>query len=185
MTEQTENGTTTPATEAPLAAVTQPDELVTLRSRNAGLDSKVSTLLQQIADERTQREAAQARLSEYEAGKAGANEAAAAQIERLNAELAARDKALKVSDLRGKYPETFNVYGEAIAGMSEDVLAAGETRLKGVAVEVENPIPVGINAPRTPAPQSKSIEEMTAAELREHGKSAFVGLTWEAISQGD
>jgi hypothetical protein len=185
MAEDTNAGTTPTTPEAQPQAGTPVvnDEVTTLRSRNQGLDAKVTELLSQVAAAAAARDAATARLTEYETGKAGESEAARARIESLTAELAATQRLAQANAMAAKYPETFAVYGEAIAGMSEDVLAAGEARLRGVTVESAPPVPVANNAPRTPAVAAKPIEEMNAAELREHGRSAFAGLTWDGISQ--
>lgn len=158
-------------------------EVTTLRSRTAGLDAKVTELQRVAAEAAAARAAAEARLAEYESGKANESEAARAQIERLNAELAAAKQTSQVNSLKATYPESYSVYGEAIAGMSEDVLAAGEARLRGVPAESNVPTPIGNNAARSLTPV-KTIEEMSLAELQEHGKSAFAGLTWGQL-QGD
>jgi hypothetical protein len=181
-------GTGVPGVEAqpPQAGTPADDTLVTtLKSRAAGLDAKVTELQKTIAAADDARKAAEARLAEYETGKANESEAARAQIERLNAELANTRKAAQVADLRAQYPESYSVYGEAIAGIPADVLAAGEARLRGVPEESHTPPPVGNNQMRSQAPATKTIEEMSLEELKAHGGSAFAGLTWEAITKSD
>jgi hypothetical protein len=177
---QTEQG----GSPAPAGTPAPVDEVTTLRSRNAGLDAKVTTLMQQIADERKAREAAEAKANEYISGKANEDQDTRALLQRLNAELEAAKRAAGAATLATKYPEAYTLLGEAIAGMTEDTLAATEARLRGVPVESHTPpVPVG-NAPsRTPSAAPKNIEDMSLTELKEYSKTAFNGLTWDAISQ--
>jgi hypothetical protein len=173
------------ANTAPAAGTPAPvDEVTTLRSRNAGLDAKVSTLMQQIAAEKAAREAAEAKAQEYVSGRANEDEDTRALLQRLSAELESAKTVAKVADLRAKYPETYSVLGDAISGLTEEALAASEARFLGVPAESNTPPkPVGNNAARPLAPANKPIEEMTLAELKEHAKHAYAGVTWESITQ--
>lgn len=158
---------------APAAGTpTQPDEVTTLRSRNAGLDAKVTELLnaQKAAEEA--RQAAEAKLAAYEAGKVGADEALSAQLAAKEAELATVRREASLAKIAAKYPETFGVLGDAAAALTEDQLAASEARFAGVPSEpAETPVPVGVNPRREQAAPPKAIEDMSPAELRDHLKT--------------
>jgi hypothetical protein len=170
----TNEGTTSAATEAPLTTGTPPatpDEVTTLRSRNAGLDAKVTELMNAHKQALADAEAARVRLTEYESGKVGADEALRAQIAAKDAELSSVRKEAQVARISAKYPETFGVLGEAVVGLTEDQLAASEARMAGVAALTETPVPMGTNPARTQAATPKSIDEMTAAELKVHLKT--------------
>lgn len=188
--DQMNAGTTTLAEQAPVApqqaqpgTARQEDEVTTLRSRNAGLDAKVSSLMEQLSAANKARETMEAKLADYEKGIASADEAARAQVARLEAELADVRKQATTSALAAKYPESHALFGEAIASMSEEVLAAGEARLKGVASESnEPPVPVANTQGRMPAPEVKSFADMSLDELKDHAKREFSNITWDDIS---
>ena len=191
MANETQNeGTPTPEGEAQTAQPTgtppQVDEVTTLRSRNAGLDAKVTSLSQTLAAETAARAAAEAKVQEYISGKAVEDGDTRALIQRLEAERNAAMQAAKAGLLGAKYPEAFGLLGEAISAMSEDTLAATEARLRGIPQESNTPpVPVAVNAGRTSAPATKSISDMSLAELKDYGRGAFRDLTWEAITQSD
>ncbi len=161
-------GTATPvegATAPAAAAATTPDELTTLKSRNSGLNSKVTELSDQLKAEKTARELAEAAVRDSTKGDEALRKQLADALE-LNAKQA---KAVELANMKTTYPEAAELLGEGIVGMAPEVLAAMETRLKGVvaggeAGAVETPVPVGNNAQRTTGP--KSIEDMTSAELQ-------------------
>jgi hypothetical protein len=155
---------TPPAT--PQAAST-PDN--TLLSRIAGLDAKVTALVNETAREKAAREAAEQKLRDYEAGTVGADEALRAQVAAKDAELAQVRKEAALTAIKAQYPETFSVLGEAAATLTADQLAASEARFAGPA-ETSAPVPVGINAARQPA-GTKAIEDMSIAELEKHLKT--------------
>jgi hypothetical protein len=158
-----------PTTGTPSA----PDEVTTLRSRTAGLDAKVTELQKAAAAAEARAEAAAAKLAEYEAGKVNADEALRAQLEAEKAETAKARREAALNRIEAKYPETFGVLGEAAASLTEDQLAASEARMSGVPAETTTPpINGGINAPRPPSTR-KSINDMSAAELRAHMMSQF------------
>lgn len=169
-----ENAGTPPvAGEAPAAAAAAPgtppvvDEVTTLRSRNAGLDAKVTELTKAAKEAKDAAAAAAAKLDAYEAGTVSKDEALRAQLASKEAELALAHKETQVARIAAKYPETFGVLGEASAALTEDQLAASEARFAGVPTTPETPKPMGANPPRTPG-GAKSIGDMTAAELRAH-----------------
>lgn len=159
-----------PEAAATTGTPTTPDEVTTLRSRNAGLDAKVTELSKAQKAAEQARDEALARLSDYESGKAGENEALAAQLAEKDRLLEAAKREALVAKLEGQFPETYALFGEAIAGMTPDVLAASEARLKGAGFESDNPTPVGNSPARAQAPANKSIEDMTVAELEKHLK---------------
>lgn len=158
---------------APAAGTqTQPDEVTTLRSRNAGLDAKVTELSKAAKAAQEAAAAAAQRLADYEAGKVGNDEALRAQLEAKEAELAQVRKEATLARIEARYPETFGVLGEAAAALTADQLAAAEARFAGVAGALpETPKPVGVNPQRPISSGSKAIEDMSAAELRAHLKS--------------
>jgi hypothetical protein len=154
------------APEAQPGTGNQPDEVTTLRSRNAGLDAKVTSLLGETAREKAAREAAEQKLRDYEAGKVNADEALRAQLSEKEQELAQARREAALARIEAKYPETFSVLGEAAASLTADQLAASEARFAGVPAEVHTPpVPGATNAPRTPGAGTKAIEDMSIAEL--------------------
>ena len=149
-----ENGTTTEVTEVQKTAekpatVTQPDELVTLRSRNAGLDAKVSSLLEAEKVATAKATAAEAKLAAYEAGKVGGDEALRAQLQVSKDETATARREAALARVEAKYPETFAVLGEDAVNMSAAKLAETEARFRGVPDETDHGRPVGNNPART------------------------------------
>ena len=176
----TNEGTETTTEEAPkvtpeVTSGTPPaaDEVTTLRSRNAGLDAKVTELTKAQKAAEAQAAEALAKLTDYEAGKVDADEALRAQLSAKDAELALIRNEAALAKIEAKYPETFGVLGEAAAALTADQLAASEARFAGVKDETTTPpVPVGTNAPRSSAPK-KSIEDMSAAELRDYAARTF------------
>lgn len=160
---ETEEAQTPEATGTPPA----PDEVTTLRSRNAGLDAKVTELSKAQASLQAERDALAAQLAEAQKGVVDKDEALRAQVAAKDAELALARKEAAIARISAKYPETFGVLGEAAAALTEDQLAASEARFAGVPAPQETPRPVGANPPRQVG-ATKRIEDMTAAELRKH-----------------
>jgi len=158
---QTQEGT--PATGTPQT----PDEVTTLRSRNAGLDAKVTELSKATKVAQEAAAAAAQKLADYESGKVQGDEALRAQFQAKEAELALVKREAALSRIEVKYPETFGVLGEAAAALTEDQLAASEARMSGAGLS-ETPTPLGSNPPRNLAAANKSIEDMNTAELRRH-----------------
>jgi len=184
-----ENEGTTPETsEAPAATTGTPavdSEVTTLRSRNAGLDAKVTEL--QKATKAAEDRAAEAlqKLQDYESGKVQADEALRAQLSVKEAELAEARKAQALAMVAAQYPESFAVLGEAAANLSADQLAAAEARFSGVPVETSAPVPVGANPPRTQAPATKRIEDMNIAELRAHMRTFPEDIITRPLERND
>lgn len=174
----TNEGTTAEATEAqsteatPAAGTQTPDEVTTLRSRNAGLDAKVTELTKARKAAEEAAAAAAAKLAEYEAGRVGADEALRAQLAAKDAELAEVRKQAALAQVAAAYPETFSVLGEAAVALSADQLAAAEARFRGVPGEAEPPTPVGANPPRTTT-RAKALEDMSAAEVEQYLRTGF------------
>ena len=160
-----------PAADAPApaaAAPTTPDELATLKSRNSGLNAKVSDLQKQLDAEKAARTAAE----QAAVDKAGADEPLKQRIAALEAELEAGKKAAALATKGAQYPESFRELGEDIAGMSTEKLAALEARLtaaKDGGDEPETPRPVGNSPARPTGP--KNVEDMTSAELQAYMKT--------------
>jgi|GEM_PF-3159472 len=172
MADETEDTTSAPV-EAPAAeaaaAPQTPDELASLKSRNSGLNAKVTELQKQLADERTGRTAAE----QAAAGKAGTDDVLNKRIAELEAKLSDGEKAAALAAKGAKYPEAYSELGEDIATMSSEKLAALEARLTSAKdsgeTETETPRPVGNNPQRTTA--TKNYEDMTSAELQAHIKT--------------
>jgi chromosome segregation ATPase len=154
-----------PATgEAPAAAAAPAnDELTTLKSRNSGLNAKVTELQKQLADERNARTAAEQAV----ASKAGTDDVLNQRIATLQAEIETSKREVAVANIKAKYPEAAELLGDAVANLSPEVLAATEARLVGQKDDgVETPKPVGNNQQRQSA--TKNIEDMTSKELQAH-----------------
>jgi hypothetical protein len=153
-----------PEAQAPVVTPQTPDEVTTLRSRNAGLDAKVTELQKASALAEARAAEAAQKLSDYESGKVQADEALRAQLQAKDEELARERNERRGERIQSRFPETYGVLGEAALSLTEDQLAASEARFVG---QAETPVPVGSN-PARPANTSKRIEDMTAAELRVH-----------------
>jgi len=170
-TEPTQGEAQTPAPAEQTGTPPAGDEVTTLRSRNAGLDAKVTEL--QKARQEAERKAADAakKLADYEAELVSKDEALRAQVAAKDAELAAIKAQARQQFIESKYPETFGVLGEAALGLSDDQLAASEARMSGVSGEP--PTPLGANPGRTQAPRAKALEDMTTDEVKQYMKTAF------------
>jgi len=158
------------AEEAPETGTTQePDENTKLRSRNAGLDAKVSSLTATAAAEKARADAAEARAQALADGKENGDAELRAQNAALKAEAEEARQAARVALLAGRYPESFAELGEAIGNISPDKLASMEARLAGVPSpedQSNNVRPIGNNqnrsasttAARTPSEQLADME---------------------------
>jgi hypothetical protein len=144
-----------------------PDEVTTLRSRNAGLDAKVTSLTKLQSEAVARAEAAEARALELAAGKDNGDKELRAQLEALQKENATAKRDALLARIEGKYPETFAVLGEAAANLSADKLAEAEARFKGVAEPAAPGRPIGNNPPRTQGPTGgPSTGTETLAQMR-------------------
>jgi hypothetical protein len=180
-----ENGTTEPettaATPATAGAATAPDPVTVLTSRISGLDAKVSTLLGAAEAAEARAKAAEAKLSDYESGKVGADEALRAQLVAEQARTRAAEEKAQLNLYSVKFPETYAVFGAAIATLSEDVLAASEARLRGAVVEIEDagpPTPRVHNESKTTNPSGGARKEPTAADIKAQIESLTLGPEW-------
>jgi hypothetical protein len=168
MTDQ-DAGTEQQGTEAQSEQTGTPasqDEVTTLKSRNAGLDAKVSALLAEKKALEKQAADAAAKLAAYEAGKVGADEALRAQIAAKDAELETTKRDALLARIEAKYPETFAVLGDAAANLSAEKLAEAEARFKGVSSDPTPPTPrpIGNNPSRTSsaAKTEESFDDIAA-----------------------
>lgn len=176
---------TAPAGAAPQGTTGQVDEVTTLKSRNAGLDAKVTTLMQTLEAERKAREAAEARALELAQGKDNGDQELRAQLSRAEQLIAAAEKKARLADLRIKYPEATAELGDLAVDASEERLSALEARLVGLPAESNRPpVPVGNSAAR-PATGVKTIEEMSLAELKEYAAQQFGSLTFADLANQD
>jgi len=182
MSQDGNEGTAAEAVEAPETAEvasgtpSTPDEVTTLRSRNAGLDAKVTELMRTAKDAEAAAAAAAQKLADYESGKVQADEALRAQLQAKEAELAQVAREAALARIEAKYPETFSVLGDAAASLTADQLAASEARFAGVPATVETkvPTPVGNSAARQPS-AAKDPESMSVKELTEYMQQQFRG----------
>jgi hypothetical protein len=144
------NGTTESAEKAPETGTPKEDAEVTLlKSRNSGLDAKVTSLTAALAEKEALASAAQAKLSAYEKQTVGADEALRAQLAEAQEKANAAEQKAAVALISAKFPESFAELGDAVFGMSESKLASLEARLTGAADSGEAPTPRGTNGPRT------------------------------------
>lgn len=143
--------------------ITQPDEVTKLRSRNQGLDAKVTSLTRSQKEAIERAEAAEAKLNEIVTGKANGDEETRALILKLNAELDASKATAKAAILASRYPESYAELGDSIATMPEDKLAGIEARLAGV--------PAESNRPPTPISNSAARPITGAAGVSEEGET--------------
>lgn len=165
------------AQTAPVAGTPAPqDEVTTLRSRNAGLDAKVSELLKAQATEKARADAAEARALELAQGKDNGDQELRSQLQAREQELAETRKLAALTRIEAKYPETFGVLGAAASTLTEDQLAASEARFAGV-TESSAPRTLGANPQRPATAAAKALEDMTADELRKH-LSTFSSAAW-------
>jgi hypothetical protein len=89
-------------------------------SRIAGLDAKVTSLQSETTAQKQAREAAEQKLRDYEEGKVNADEALRAQLQEKERELEQSRREAAVAKIASAYPETFGVFGEAVANMTPD-----------------------------------------------------------------
>jgi len=183
--DQAPEGTEPATGTEPQGTAPAVDEVTTLKSRNAGLDAKVTTLSQQIAQERAAREAAEARALELAQGKTNGDEELRAQLTKAQEVIAAAEKRAQIADIKATYPEAYSVLGDVVANMTPDALAAAEARFLGVPAESNRPPePIGNNAAR-PQTGVKSIQEMNLAELKAYMADQFKDLTFNDLAQTD
>jgi DNA repair exonuclease SbcCD ATPase subunit len=148
--------------EAPAAVPATTDELAQFKSRNSGLNAKVTTLEQERDQLRADLANARQGLTDKESGDADLRR----QLEEANAALATAQKAAALADLKGSYPEAFSELGDGALSLTPEKLASLEARLTAARDEgePETPKPVGNNQQRTTT--EKTIEEMTSKELQ-------------------
>lgn len=161
---QAETETSTTGTPAPK------DEVTTLRSRNAGLDAKVTSLMTQAEAAEAARKAAEQKLADYEAGKVQGDEALRAQLSTKETELAEARREAALAKIEAKFPETFAVLGDSAATLTPEKLAEAEARFKGIAAEAENPKPIGNNPSRVQggASGASNKAEITVKDREAH-----------------
>jgi hypothetical protein len=153
-----------------------PDEVTRLRSRNAGLDAKVTELSKTLKALNEELASAKSALDEAQKGVVDKDEAFRAQLTARESELAELRTSVKVATIARDYPETYGVFGEAVANMSSEQLAAAEARFAGIdnsEPAETKPKPVGNNPTKqvgTPTPTSakdrlSALEQKLASEF--------------------
>ena len=168
----TNDDTASSAGNAPAASAAAVDprdaELASLRSRNQGLNAKVTELQTQIGTLTTELGTARAGLTDKESAYADLR----AQLAKANDTIANLTRQNEAAALSARFPEAAKELGDSIAGMKPETLAALEARLAGAAASTqsegleETPRPVGNNPQRTTS-GPKPIEEKTVEELRQ------------------
>jgi hypothetical protein len=133
-------------------------------SRIAGLDAKVTSLQSETTAQKQAREAAEQKLRDYEEGKVNADEALRAQLQEKDRELEQSRREAAVAKIASAYPETFGVFGEAVANMTPDQLAAAEARFGGTPSAGYRP--TGANPTRPTGAAAKDPSEMSLDELK-------------------
>lgn len=125
------------------------EDVSVLRSRYAGQTAKVNELTGQKSALEKQVAELQKQLSDAQSGVTTADEAAKALLAAKDNELAQLQTAIKVAELKGRFPEVFAELGEDAVNLSEEKLAAMEARFQGAgAGDAEPPTPRGQNAAR-------------------------------------
>jgi hypothetical protein len=153
--------------QAPAAAAAPADDLLaSLRSRNSGLNAKVTEQDTLIKTLREELGTARAGLTDKESADADLR----AQLKAALEEKENLQRQFEVTTLSSKYPEAFAELGDSIFGMAPERLASIEARLTGAkdtSEEQETTTrPVG-NNPQRAASGSKRVEDMTTEELRQ------------------
>jgi hypothetical protein len=167
--------------EAPPTSATQtPDEVTRLKSRAAGLDAKVTELSRSEAAAKAERDAALARLNDYEAGKVGNDEALKSQLQAKDAELAEARREASVARLQATYPESYLELGDAIANLTPEKLASIEARLSGVPSEDDSPTPRRSNPARTPGTPTRGngLEDLSIEDLKAKLRADKAPANW-------
>lgn len=161
-------GTDPAAASAAAAPDPRDTELASLRSRNSGLNAKVTDLQKQVEALTGELGTARAGLTDKESADADLR----AQLAEAQKSIATLTRTNEVNAIAAQYPEAFKELGEGIHGMKPETLASLEARLSGAAApaageeQTETPRPVG-NNPQRSVSGSKPIEDMTSEELRE------------------
>jgi chromosome segregation ATPase len=154
------------ATASAAATSTSDDLLASLRSRNSGLNAKVSEQEALIKSLRDELGTARAGLTDKESADADLR----AQLEAAQKEKEQLQRQFEVATLSSKYPEAYAELGDGIFGLAPEKLASIEARLSGAKDSGEEQEtttrPVG-NNPQRAASGSKRIEDMTTEELRQ------------------
>jgi chromosome segregation ATPase len=173
----TNEGTTQEAGEAQVelgetpAASDTPDftaEVTTLRSRNAGLDAKVTELSKSQKALTEETATLKASLTEAQKGVVDKDEALRAQLQAKDDELTAVRREIAMTKVQSQYPEAFAELGDAAAALEPEKLAALEARLSGATDSGEPPRPQGANPGRAQSAGPKAVEDMSLAELETH-----------------
>ncbi len=141
------------------------DEVTKLARRAAGLDAKVTSLLETSAAAIARAEAAEARAIELAQGKDNGDAELRALLAAKEAELeAARTQTLEAT-VASKFPETYAVLGKDALNLPPEKLAEAEARFAG-AGEATSPPTIGNNGSRgtSTAPPQTAQERLAALE---------------------
>jgi hypothetical protein len=155
------------------------DEVSLYRSRLNGQTAKVTSLTKAVQDRDAKIAELQKQRDDALAGLTSTDEALKAQIAAKDAEIAAERTARRTEFVQIKYPETFEVLGEAAANLTNDQLAANEARLAGAAEDGQAPTPRRTNAPKAGAAPAQQAEE-TADELYARLRTMTPDEAWQA-----
>lgn len=125
------------------------DDVSTLRNRYAGQTAKVNALTAERDALLKERDALKAERDQYQKGEIDKDEALKTQLAAKDAELAEVRRQGALERIKGQYPETYKVFGDSIAGFSNEQLAESEARFKVGSEATEPPTPLKHNESRT------------------------------------
>lgn len=137
----------------------------TWESRFAGLEARLSEQGRAKAEAERQRDEALKRASDLESGKVSAEDALQAQLRAEQAKTAAAEQKVALAELKGRFPEAYEVFGEGIANLTPEALAAAEARFTGAAPAAEPPTPRNPSAQRPAAAQIGEARDGVAPTL--------------------
>lgn len=153
------------------------DNVSLLTSRLNGQTAKVGTLTTEKATLVAEKAALEQQLREALDGKVSSDDAAKALVAAKDKELADERNARKAESLKVRFPETFDVLGDAASSLDEAALAAAEARLKGDSGE-ESPTPRVHNESKTKTTTAVKKEE-SAADIEARLLSMALPEAWK------
>lgn len=159
----------TPEAEAAQAAETEgskggEDSVSKLTSRLNGQTAKVGVLTNEKKTLEAQLAEARAEVKALRDGTVSADEAAKAEVAAAKAELEEERRARRTESLKSRFPETFEVLGDAAFALDESALAANEARLLGETGGEEPPTPLRHQETRSTSTKKDEGKAKTAAD---------------------
>lgn len=130
------------------------DRVTLLESRLSGLEARLSESGRAKSTAEKERDAALQRLADYEAGRLKDDEASQSALKAAVDRAAAAETSAKLARIEARFPETYAVFADATANMTDEQLAAAEARFTGARPSddpIEPPTPRNPSTPRPPA----------------------------------